>query len=256
MATSQLRFSDPHRRLVHCGGGVLAVALATAPPLLAQEPTPTPEPTPVHRPVLLVDPLGDPAPAQGFDSYDALGWAMFVAFVIFAAWIVWWFYKKAQDAVGGGGSFNSVEEAVFEREAIRGVAIPPPDKPPAETPAPATLVVPTKVSPPPPGFPFGPPAAPTAGPVVETAAGDLGRRLQALGVFDSIEGTVPLPVPPDGVIWRLKRGGTALVLPRAESDATMAHFAQRFDYVIAPAAGGEALVVRRLENQIGDWTRS
>lgn len=187
------------------------------------------------------------SPAGGFGAYDAMGYAVFAAFIIFAGWIIWWFYQKAQAAVGGGGAFDSIEETVFEREVIRGIGTSSTAAAAgASLPSPAKIPVPS-------GAP--PSSAADAAPATDGDSADLGRRLQTLGIFDVVEGSLPLPMPPDGTIWRLKNGTSALVLPRMESEAAMAYFAKRFDFVIAPTPTGEALVVRRLEGQVADWTR-
>lgn len=250
---------------------LLLLCFAVAARVDAAGPTPTPAAGDLSSPSQSSTSPAQAADSGGFGADDAMGYGVFFAFVGFAGWLVWWFWQKAQRAVGGGGVFDSIEEASFERELIKTVLPAPPGAAPPES-APAPVQASAGAAPPAAPFRFAPPAAvppltpasPSASMPAEVAAvvgvaagagADLGRRMQALGVFDVIEGSVPLPVPPDGVIWRLKAGGSALVLPRLEAESTMAHFARRFDFVIAPVAGGETLVVRRLEGQLGDWTK-
>lgn len=82
---------------------------------------------------------------------------------------------------------------------------------------------------------------------------ELARRLQTLGVLGEVEGRVALPIPPDGLVCRLRRTrGTALLLPRLESEAVMTNFAKRFDMVFALSATGEPLVFSRLQARLSE----
>lgn len=78
----------------------------------------------------------------------------------------------------------------------------------------------------------------------------IARKLQGLQVIESLEGRVSLPLPPDGEIYRLRAGGTCLLLPRQESEAMMHHFSRRFDLVIFPASGGDLVVLERFQNRL------
>ncbi len=82
---------------------------------------------------------------------------------------------------------------------------------------------------------------------------ELVRRLQALTIIGDLEGRIPMPIPPDGVIHRLRKSnGIAAILPRLESEAIMAHHARRFDMVFALTSSGEVVVLSRLQNRLSD----
>lgn len=101
------------------------------------------------------------------------------------------------------------------------------------------------------------PAPPLRGEGQEGGAIDveeLARRLFALRVISDRQGTVPLPVPPAGLIYSLAGGGSCVLLPRQESDAVMEHMARRFDMVFYPSATGELLVLERFQRRLPKLT--
>jgi hypothetical protein len=85
------------------------------------------------------------------------------------------------------------------------------------------------------------------------AVEELARRLQQLTVLGDREGVVRMPIPPDAPIYRLRRGGVAVILPRLESQAFVEHCCRRFDLVVvADGGGGEALAVSRLQGRLAE----
>lgn len=91
-----------------------------------------------------------------------------------------------------------------------------------------------------------PPRSVSVGNVVD----DFAQRLVSLGVVGGMEGIVSLPIPPDGRIYALKRGGSCLILPRQESPELMHHFCRRFDMVIVPGENGDGLVYERFQARL------
>ncbi len=82
---------------------------------------------------------------------------------------------------------------------------------------------------------------------------ELVRRLQTLTIIGDLEGRISMPVPPDGLIYRLRKSdGIAAILPRLESEAIMAHHARRFDMVFALTVSGEVIVLSRLQNRLSE----
>jgi hypothetical protein len=100
-----------------------------------------------------------------------------------------------------------------------------------------------------------PPPAPSVAPPAQAVTGPVGpeevaRRLYGLRILTEREGRIPLMLPPDGLIYRMKRGGVAAILPRMESPEAMGHLAKRFDLVFAELPDGEVLVVERLQARL------
>ncbi len=116
------------------------------------------------------------------------------------------------------------------------------------------------------GTPEGPPAGPAGGqsaaaavPAASSATGPADtdfdafrQRLEQLRVVSHLEGRVPLTVPPDGIICKMTRGGSCLLLPRLESPDVMDHFLRRFGTVIYRGGGGEPVVVERVQDRLKD----
>ncbi|MBI1289932.1 hypothetical protein GC173_01635 [bacterium] len=118
---------------------------------------------------------------------------------------------------------------------------------------------PRREQPPPLPSHFDPPVAPTApqpGPSPAAGSGvpvgpeEVARRLYALRILTEKEGKIPLPIPPDGLIYRMKKGGIAAILPRLESPEVMSHLTKRFDMVFAELPNGEVLVLERLQGRL------
>ncbi|MCB2155282.1 hypothetical protein KQI84_10365 [bacterium] len=108
--------------------------------------------------------------------------------------------------------------------------------------------------------PERPPTPPATGPGRFDAPpqdlDELVRRLSTLKVITDLEGRVPLAVPPDGLIYRLCKGGLVLLLPRMESEAAIAHMTKRFDMVIAMTGSGDVVVLSRLQNRLAELMES
>ena len=142
-------------------------------------------------------------------------------------------------------------ERMFERREAKAVLLaspapanplPPNPAPPQATPPPLTPVQPSHE-------PVAASAPPQPGlNPLEAAA----RRLQALGVILHLEGRVPMPIPPDGLIYRLKTGGLCAILPRVEGEATMLHLSRRFDMLVIVTSDGELLTCERFQNRVKD----
>jgi hypothetical protein len=145
-----------------------------------------------------------------------------------------------------------VESAIAEaqREKIEarnwGAEVPPPAEIPSLPPT-------NQAPPPPPPSPITHPSSPithhpapiTHHPSLDSAI----HRLRALRIIEDREGELPLSVPPNGVLYRMRRGGTMAILPRVESEASLEHFVKRFDMVVCIAAGGTLVVMERLDSR-------
>lgn len=140
------------------------------------------------------------------------------------------------------------QERAFETEirsqleAVPFMAAAPQPSAPQPPPLPASA---SPVPPPPPALPAGP--AQTG---VAVGPEEVARRLFALRLITDREGSIPLPIPPNGLIYRLKKGGSVAILPRMESQEVMAHLTQRFEMVIAELPNGELLVLERLQQRL------
>lgn len=98
-----------------------------------------------------------------------------------------------------------------------------------------------------------PASAPALGVAEAEALQRLAERLTQLGIVESFEGRVPLAIPPTGLIYRLKRGGSCALLPRMEHPDTMEHMARRFDMVFVLQGAENVLVVERLASRAKDF---
>ncbi len=140
------------------------------------------------------------------------------------------------------GSMVDEEEKLFEQEAVEELmmAAPPAvgeggqDK--RETPEPHA-----------PADPEGT-ATPAEGASEDVE--ELAQRLYKLRIVTEMEGRIPLPLKPDGLIYRMRSGKTCGILPRLESEAQMQHFCKRFETVFTLGPSGEVLVVERLQTRL------
>ncbi|HMX63752.1 MAG TPA: hypothetical protein PKD58_11860, partial [Candidatus Sumerlaeota bacterium] len=107
-----------------------------------------------------------------------------------------------------------------------------------EGPAPALIAPPSPMPDPPSGLSIA------GGPE------KIATQLQNLGVVLELQGRIPLAVPPEGLIYRLKKGGSCAILPRMESPDAMEHFCRRFDLVFFPSPAGELLVLERFQSRL------
>ncbi|MBX3729225.1 MAG: hypothetical protein KF858_08570 [Candidatus Sumerlaeia bacterium] len=165
---------------------------------------------------------------------------------------IFFLVRRFQSGYGAQEMGYQEEELRFEREvleqATRGSMAGTPATPPAEP------AVPRVAAP-----PWAPPPVPTApkppetGPAPAASVEELARRLQQLTVLGDREGALRMPIPPDAPIYRLRRGGVAVILPRLESQAFVEHCCRRFDLVlVADGGGGEALAVSRLQGRLAE----
>lgn len=81
------------------------------------------------------------------------------------------------------------------------------------------------------------------------------ERLIKLRVINSYQGKLDLPLPPNGLIYTMRRGGSCLILPRQESAEMMNYYCRRYTVVFVPCGGDEVLVYGRLQDQLSDLTR-
>ncbi|MDX2175494.1 MAG: hypothetical protein SF028_03380 [Candidatus Sumerlaeia bacterium] len=138
------------------------------------------------------------------------------------------------------------QEARFAREAAKAAEAGAPPSAPPEPRRPAIpAAAPEPAAGPEPAAPQPYLAAPQAA-TVESIA----KKLQGLGVATNYEGPIALPVPPNGAVYRLKKGGLVGVLPRLESEQTLVHLARRYDMIICATATGEAVVFERLDARL------
>lgn len=173
-----------------------------------------------------------------------------VVFAALVAFILVRIYRGASEHYELAGA----EELAFERTLLTEV------KAPASAAAPSMPAAPPEGAASPREAPWQPAAvAAPAAPAPATPAGadsppqsveELARRLQQLTVLGDREGAVAMPIPPDAPIYRLRKGGTALLLARVESEAFLAHQVRRFDVVFALTAAGEVLVFSRLAGRL------
>ena len=163
-----------------------------------------------------------------------------VAALVLAVWVV----KKLRDGRAALEEEGREAEGQFARQQEELLA----GKAPRSTSLPALA---SPVQPPAP-FPFAPPATPTADPGARLL--DTASRLVGLGVLAHSEGRVALGIPPDGLVYRLKRGGLCAIIPRLESEAVMLHLARRYDLLVILTADGELLTLDRFQTRLKDIT--
>jgi hypothetical protein len=137
------------------------------------------------------------------------------------------------------------------RPALAAAPMPalPPPLPPA-SPGNCADAPPAAATVPPPAAPA--PSGPAATAAAEDAVAELVKRLRLLGIAAESEGTLALPLPPNGQIVRIRRGGLMAVLPRLEGEAFMAHLCRRFDMVAFPSPHGEPMVLQRMQTRAAE----
>jgi hypothetical protein len=194
----------------------------------------------------------EPGPVEVTFSLADLPWliGILAIFVLIGYFLLRHFREKYGEQVEG----ISEEEREFEQKVLTQYTAFPPAMAPSATAAPSPGI------PPPPDVPAEAPAAPAwpAAGAGGAQAGapqgidDLVRRLQQLAVLGDREGQMKMPIPPDAPIFRLRKGGVAVVLPRVESQALLVHCAKRFDVVFAMTDSEEVLVFERLQGRLND----
>ncbi len=160
-----------------------------------------------------------------------------------------------EGAAGDDSGAPPLDERRFESETMGSMlAARPgsgdPGAVPASTSTPATAPPPSPVRAPGPNP--GPPAEEDPG---EQQLQDFRRRLEQLRVIGHLEGRVPLAVPPNGMVCRMTRGGSCLLLPRLESPETMDYFLRRFGTVIYPGKEGDPVLMERVNDRLGDLAK-
>ena len=200
--------------------------------------------------LLLAQAAGEEGVQVTFTPKD-LPWLLGAGVVIVG--ILAWVVRYLHNSVAEQWQEAEREEEHFEQELLNEIGAEP-----AEFAAPNVAPKEPMAEPERPNF--APPAAsafpatpPPGDARIDAPPADLDelvKRLQKLTILGDREGVVKLPIPPDAPIYRLRRGGLALLLPRMETEAFLAHQTRRFDYVFALTAGGEVVVVSRLQNQI------
>lgn len=192
------------------------------------------------------------APAAGSLAVlaDGLTILLAVGALFVVGWLLWKFLHGWREIAGS----SEAEESRFEAELLSsaylsdGPAVPPSAPPPGTEEAgnPESPVAET------------PTAAPAGSGPGAAGAGEADgleafrQRLEQLRVLGPVEGKVALALPPEGLVCRLTRGGSCLVLPRLESAEAMDHFLRRFGTVIYPGRGGDPVVVERVSDRLKD----
>lgn len=184
--------------------------------------------------------------------------AAFIALVIIILGCLGWLAFRAFRGVSELESMDQEAEKGFEEHLLQELKIAGEAKSPAlDKPADALEVAPEPSLAPPPrpmsgesSLPPPPPSKSARQDPVLVSPSSIATRLQGLNIVKSREGKVPLPIPPDGEIFDLVRGGSCLILPRQESEALMYHFTRRFDLVIFPGPDGDLVVVERFQNRL------
>jgi hypothetical protein len=112
---------------------------------------------------------------------------------------------------------------------------------------------------PPAAPPWQPPPPPSQAPVpfgsfasvAEGGPADVAQRLIRLGLLRDFEGRLSLDGEPDGLIYRMKSGRVAVILPRLEAAAVLAQQARRFDVLFVALDNGGLLVVEDFQKRMG-----
>lgn len=199
-------------------------------------------------------PPGTPPPSTSIDFMEILFWVALAAAIMFA---IYHFSKHAGKVTSLAARQGDEEERFAELEVQAALsqtreatdwtrpAAPMGELPPevARGPQVDPQVAPTERAAPPPA----PAPAPGDDPFEA-----LVRKLRALRVIVDKQGDLPLSLPPNGALYSMRRGGTAAVLPRFESEAVLSHYARRYDLVVCPAQDGSVIVMERLEQRLVD----
>lgn len=193
---------------------------------------------------LLLQQAAEAPPADDPESQlgNYIFFAVFAAVLVGGGYFVW---RRAQE-LEALNETQQREEQQFEFRVLAEMTALPPATNPDALPAAEPIASPQAALSPPPAEAV----APTG------TVNDIVERLRAWKLLESIDGRVPLPMPPDGVIVRFTgRLGTGVILPRLEGEATLAHFAKRFDIVICATPHGEPLVLSRLQERFRENLR-
>jgi len=201
---------------------------------------------------------------------DFLALGVFGALVLMVVAVAAYYIRRAQQQLREQEEQWMSAEMAFEQQALE--AVQARSGPPAPPPLPARPEPPEGLPSMPGSWPSAAPALPRLDTPPDAASqpaapedygprrfdappanlDELAKRLKTLGILADQEGKIPMPIPPDAPIFRLKKGGIVVLLPRIESEAFMAHQCKRFDMVIAMTATGEVLVLSRLQNRISE----
>lgn len=193
---------------------------------------------------------------SGGTSIDLLLTGGFFVLLLLALVAIWVVFVKTKQGLEERERQMGAAEQAFEKAMLRQMGLSDTaeeegwiaiDQPVSGTASPAA---PLFASPEPPAPPPPQASAPGRFDAAPKDLEELIRRLTTLQVIGDLEGRVALPVPPEAPIYRLRKGGLVVLLPRMESEATMAHLAKRFDMVLAMTGGGDVLVVSRLQSRL------
>ncbi len=99
-----------------------------------------------------------------------------------------------------------------------------------------------------------PSSPPTGQPTAASSVDSIARRLTGLGIVTEMQGRIPLAIPPEGLIYGLKKGGACGILPRQEAAEVMEHLSRRFEILFYPAPSGEILSMERLQSRLPSLT--
>ncbi|MCC5876331.1 MAG: hypothetical protein JJU11_08960 [Candidatus Sumerlaeia bacterium] len=195
----------------------------------------------------LIDMISFPGSSMALGLVDVA----FILLVFIVLCCLGWLAWRAIRGVTELGSMEQEAEMGFEEQLLQELKIAPDLPTQHKSPIIQGRPEPSQHPPPPPAVPSPREPAPTASQGSKLVRpSEIATRLQALKIVNSREGKVSLPIPPDGEIYGLIRGGSCLVLPRQESEALMHYFVRRFDLVIFPGPDGDLVVVERFQNRL------
>ncbi len=199
-------------------------------------------------PTLLLATAGDPAQAEAFFRITLLD---MIGLIILIGFLVGFFLVIRKVVLAAGQMQKESEEAekAFLAEATRQAALADTTdgklgENEASSPSPAGPSSNVEAS------ESSPPAASPPPEKSDDPLEKLVKQLKGLQIVTEYEGRIALPLPPEGQIYRLRRGGVAGVLPRLEGPELMEHFCRRFDLVFFPLPGGEAGVMERFQSRV------
>ena len=205
------------------------------------------------------DAVAEPPPLDISFTASDLPWLIGLAlfFLLFVGFIVYKFWT------GSSTTFQQIDlqERLFERELLKEAEQLAQT---SVTPAPAPIPGPAAAKPAEPRtsgtvrslYPSQAATQPVAIPTgnsdsAPATVDQLVKRLVQLTVLADREGQLNLAIPPHAPIYRLRKGGHMVILPRLESHAVLVHCCRRFDVVVvAGETDQDIIIMGRLESQL------
>ncbi|HMZ51640.1 MAG TPA: hypothetical protein PK988_05195 [Candidatus Sumerlaeota bacterium] len=177
------------------------------------------------------------SPSSGLDQ---LLWIILMVGLVAVLCYIGWKLLMGMGRIAGDAS---EEERRFEEEQLQAALL---SGPMLQKARPVVEATEAEV----PATPPSPMPDPPSGLSIAGGPEKIATQLQNLGVVLELQGRIPLAVPPEGLIYRLKKGGSCAILPRMESPDAMEHFCRRFDLVFFPSPAGELLVLERFQSRL------